>query len=241
MNTDERFSEEQLNAFVDDELEQEEKARVYSEASHQPELDKRLCQQRKVKELVKLAYHDVPQPKRKGTPSLGRGGLFGRALAASVLLAFGIAMSACARNLAVAVGFIAKGAIEPTIDPTMVATAEPDKYLLHVASGDPVDMAAALERAVYLLESAPDDGVRQVEIVANEQGLNLVRSDVTQFAAQISVLQANDVVFYACSKTIQKLEDNGVDVRLVPHTIAEYTALDRVVTRMQEGWQYEKI
>ena len=230
MNTDERFSEEQLNAFVDDELEQEEKARVYSEASHQPELDKRLCQQRKVKELVKLAYHDVPQPKRKGTPSLGRGGLFGRALAASVLLAFGIA-----------VGFIAKGAIEPTIDPTMVATAEPDKYLLHVASGDPVDMAAALERAEYLLESAPDDGVRQVEIVANEQGLNLVRSDVTQFAAQISVLQANDVVFYACSKTIQKLEDNGVDVRLVPHTIAEYTALDRVVTRMQEGWQYEKI
>ena len=230
MNTDERFSEEQLNAFVDDELEQEEKARVYSEASHQPELDKRLCQQRKMKELVKLAYHDVPQPKRKGTPSLGRGGLFGRALAASVLLAFGIA-----------VGFIAKGAIEPNIDPTMVATAEPDKYLLHVASGDPVDMAAALERAEYLLESAPDDGVRQVEIVANEQGLNLVRSDVTQFAAQISVLQANDVVFYACSKTIQKLEDNGVEVRLVPHTIAEYTALDRVVTRMQEGWQYEKI
>ena len=230
MNTDERFSEEQLNAFVDDELEQEEKARVYSEASHQPELDKRLCQQRKMKELVKLAYHDVPQPKRKGTTSLGRGGLFGRALAASVLLAFGIA-----------VGFIAKGAIEPNIDPTMVATAEPDKYLLHVASGDPVDMAAALERAEYLLESAPDDGVRQVEIVANEQGLNLVRSDVTQFAAQISVLQANDVVFYACSKTIQKLEDNGVEVRLVPHTIAEYTALDRVVTRMQEGWQYEKI
>ena len=230
MNRDERFSEEQLNAFVDDELEPEEKARVYSEASHQPELDKRLCQQRKTKELVKLAYHDVPQPKRKGTRSLGRGGLFGRALAASVVLAFGIA-----------IGFVAKGSVDPTTDPTMVAAAELDKYLLHVASGDPVELAAALRRAEFLLESAPDDGVRQVEIVANEQGLNLLRSDVTQFAAQISVLQANDVVFYACSKTIQKLEDNGVEVRLVPHTIAEYTALDRVVTRMQEGWQYEKI
>jgi intracellular sulfur oxidation DsrE/DsrF family protein len=230
MNRDERFSEEQLNAFVDDELEPEEKARVYSEASHQPELDMRLCQQRKTKELVKLAYHDVPQPKRKGTRSLGRGGLFGRALAASVLLAFGIA-----------IGFVAKGSVDPTTDPTMVAAVEPDKYLLHVASGDPVELATALRRAEFLLESAPDDGVRQVEIVANEQGLNLLRSDVTQFAAEISVLQANDVVFYACSKTIQKLEDNGVEVRLVPHTIAEYTALDRVVTRMQEGWQYEKI
>jgi intracellular sulfur oxidation DsrE/DsrF family protein len=147
-----------------------------------------------------------------------------------VLLAFGIA-----------IGFVAKGSVDPTTDPTMVAAVEPDKYLLHVASGDPVELATALRRAEFLLESAPDDGVRQVEIVANEQGLNLLRSDVTQFAAEISVLQANDVVFYACSKTIQKLEDNGVEVRLVPHTIAEYTALDRVVTRMQEGWQYEKI
>ena len=102
-------------------------------------------------------------------------------------------------------------------------------------------MAAALERAEFLLASAPEDSVRQVEIVANEQGLNLLRTDVTQFATEISVLQASDVVFYACSKTIQKLEEDGVEVRLVPHTIAEYTALDRVVMRMQEGWQYEKI
>ena len=230
MNKDERTSEEQLNAFVDDELEPEEKARVYSEANHQPELDKRLCKQRKVKELVKLAYHDVPEPRRKGARSLVRGGLLGRALAASVLLAFGIAL-----------GFIAKAAIDQTTDPTLVAAMEPDRYLLHVASGDPIELAAALERAEFLLRSVPDNGVRQVEIVANEQGLNLLRADVTPFAAEISVLQAHDVVFYACSKTIQKLENSGVEVRLVPHTIAEYTALDRVVTRMQEGWHYEKI
>ena len=230
MNKYERISEEQLNAFVDDELEPEEKARVYSEASHEPELDRRLCKQRKVKELVKFAYHDVPEPRRKGARSLGRGGLLGRALAASVLVAFGIAL-----------GLIAKAAIDQTTDPTLVAATEPERYLLHVASGDPVELAAALERAEFLLESAPDDGVRQVEIVANEQGLNLLRADVTPFAAEISVLQAHDVVFYACSKTIQKLENSGVEVRLVPHTIAEYTALDRVVTRMQEGWHYEKI
>ncbi len=230
MNKDDLLSEEQLNAFVDDELEAEEKSRVFSEASHRPELDQRLCQQRKLKELVKLAYHDTPKPQRKGAKSLGRGNVFGRALAAAVLLAVGAAT-----------GFLGKDLFSPAADPAMVATAEPDKYLIHVASGDPGEMAAALERAELLLESAPDDGVRQVEIVANEQGLNLLRTDVTQFAAEISVLQANDVIFYACSKSIQKLEDDGVEVRLVPHTIAEYTALDRVVTRMQEGWHYEKI
>ena len=230
MNRDDQFSEEQINAFVDDELDREEKSRVFTEASRDAELDQRLCQQRKVKELVKLAYHDTPTPDRKGPKSIRRSSFFGRAIAASILLGLGIAT-----------GFLAKAGLDQTSDPALVAATEPNKYLLHVASGDPVEMAAALERAEFLLASAPEDSVRQVEIVANEQGLNLLRTDVTQFATEISVLQASDVVFYACSKTIQKLEEDGVEVRLVPHTIAEYTALDRVVMRMQEGWQYEKI
>lgn len=229
MNRDEKFSEEQINAFVDDELDPEEKSRIYAEASRCEELDQRLCRQRKVKDLVKFAYDNVPGPKRKRPVSLGRGGFFGRALAASLLLAAGLAM-----------GFLGRQAIDTGVDPLAVV-AEPDRYLLHVASGAPQDMAAALERAEFLLASSPDGGVRQVEIVANEQGINLLRSDVTQFAAEISRLQAHDVVFYACSRTIQRLEEDGVEVRLVPHTVVEYTALDRVVTRMQEGWQYEKI
>ena len=202
MNMDERFSEEQLNAFVDNELDPEEKQRVYSEASHCEELDQRICKQRKVKELVKLAYEDIPRPGRKGPAPLGHGGLLGRALVATVLLTVGIAM-----------GFFGQRAIDGTADPT-AAAAQPDRYLLHVASGAPADMAAALQRAEDLLASSTDEGPRQVEIVANEQGLNMLRSDVTQF---------------------------GIEVRLVPHTITRYTALDRVVIRMQEGWHYEKI
>lgn len=229
MNKDERISEEQLNAFVDDELDPEEKSRVFNEAGHSPDLDQRLCQQRKVKELVKFAYRDVPTPGHTGKPALGRRSVLGRGLAAALLLAVGLTA-----------GFLSQFAIDRDGGQAVVATA-PGKYLLHVASGEPQEMAAALERAEQLLKSAPDGEFRQVEIVANEQGLNLLREDVTSFASEIAVLQASDVVFYACSKTIQKLEDNGVEVRLVPHAIADYTALDRVVLRMQEGWSYEKI
>ncbi len=229
MNIDERFSEEQLNAFVDDELDPEEKSRVFSETDNDTELDLRLCRQRKVKELVKHAYHDVPKARNSDKVPLGRRGLFGRGLAAALLLGFGLAA-----------GFLGQYALDRSGDHMTVAV-EPDKFLLHVTSGHPDDMAAALDRAEYLLSSESGDDIRQVEIVANEQGLNLLRSDVTAFAAEISVLQANDVVFYACSKTIQRLENQGVEVRLVPQTIVEYTALDRVVSRMQEGWTYEKI
>jgi intracellular sulfur oxidation DsrE/DsrF family protein len=230
MNSDKQFSEEQLNALLDDELDPEEQSRIYRETERRPDLDQRLCQQRKVKALVKLAYQDVPGPKRGGGSTIGRGRQFGRAVAAAALLA-----------VAISAGFLlGRAATGPMAENSAIAE-EPDRYLIHVASEAPEHMAAALERAEYLLESAGEDGIRQVEIVANQRGVNMLRSDVTQFADQISTLQKNNVVFYACSRSIQRLQEEGEVVRLVPHVIAEYTALDRVVTRMQEGWTYEKI
>jgi intracellular sulfur oxidation DsrE/DsrF family protein len=86
-------------------------------------------------------------------------------------------------------------------------------------------MQSALAHAKYLLDSADEGEYRRVEIVANERGLDLLRSDVTSFAEEIRTLQENDVVFYACARNIQQ----------------DYTALDRVVMRMQDGWKYEKI
>lgn len=228
MNKDEHLSEEQLNAFVDNELDPEDKSALYNRAAHSPELDKRLCQQRKVKELVKHAYEDIPKPKRTGKTPLSRSGVFTRAIAATVLLAVGVTTGLLGNQLLGERGG------------QVAATAEFDKYLLHVTSGEPAEMLAALEYAHELLET-DDAGMRQVEIIANEQGIDLLRSDITPFAREIAALQADDVVFYACSKTIQRLEEKGVNVELVPYTNPDYTALDRVVTRMQDGWHYEKI
>jgi intracellular sulfur oxidation DsrE/DsrF family protein len=228
MKKDEQFSEEQLNAFVDNELDPEDKSLLYSKAAKSPELDQRLCQQRKVKELVKHAYDDIPPPQRSGKKPLSRSGWFMRAIAATVLLAVG------------ATGGLLGSQLLGESQVQVAATEQIDKYLLHVASSEPAEMRAALEYAHQLLE-ADESGLRQVEIVANEQGIDLLRSDVTPFAAEIAALQAEDVVFYACSKTIQRLEERGVKVELVPYTNPDYTALDRVVTRMQEGWRYEKI
>jgi intracellular sulfur oxidation DsrE/DsrF family protein len=234
MKKDEHFSEEQLNAFVDGELDPEEKSRLYNESAHSPELDQRLCQLRKLKELVGHAYDDVPPANRPGGPPLRRSGPFGRALVAGVLLAIGATA-----------GYLGHGpnSTETASKPSATAQIQEqaDNYLLHVVSGDPEQMQSALAHARYLLESADDGGLRRVEIVANERGLDLLRSDVTPFAEEIRTLQENDVVFYACARSIQRLEEKGVKVILVPDIRQDYTALDRVVMRMQDGWKYEKI
>lgn len=237
MNKDEHFSEEQLNAFVDGELDPEEKSQLFNESERSATLDQRLCKQRKIKELIQHAYADVPPAGRLGATPLARTGWFGKTIAAGFLLAVGLSAGVVANNYfgpdhrGELVG--ASAVYEPVV--------ENENYLLHVVSGEPEQMLAALEQARFLLESADEDEFRQVEIIANEQGLNLLRSDVTPFAAEISALQMSNVVFYACSKTIQRLEERGVKVELVPYTNPNYTALDRVVTRMQAGWKYEKI
>jgi len=215
MNKDEHISEEQLNAFVDGELDSEEKSRLLNESEQSVELDQRLCKQRKLKELVKHAYIDVPPPKRLPSSHLAQSSFLGRSLVAGVILFLGLSG-----------GFIAHNYFDQTQVSTTSVVSEPvaeiENYLLHVVS-------------------AGENEFRQVEIIANEQGLNLLRSDITPYAEQITALQRNNVVFYACSKTIERLEEKGVKVELVPYANPDYTALDRVVTRMQAGWKYEKI
>ncbi len=230
MKKDEHFSEEQLNAFVDGELDPEEKSRLYNASAHSPELDHRLCQLRKLKELVRHGYDGVTAARRPRGPTLRRSGPFGGMFAAGLLIALGATAGYLGHGLTVA---------ESPNKPVMPVPA--GNYLLHVVSGDPEQMRSALVHAKYLLESADDGDARRVEIVANERGLDLLRSDVTPFADEIRALQENNVVFYACARSIQRLEERGVKVILVPDIRQDYTALDRVVMRMQDGWKYEKI
>lgn len=237
MNKDDKISEEQLNAFLDGELESEERSCLFNEAELSAELDQRLCQQRKLKELVKHAYRDVPEPKRLLAGRRSRTGLVGLAMAASLLLVLGVT-----------VGLFMRGYLNPAPHPGEFASASGttaesvmENYILHVISGEPEQMRLALEKAEQLLTSAEPDNPRQVEVVANEKGLNLLRSDITPFSREISALADQKVIFYACSKAIQRLEEKGVEVQLVPEAIPGYTALDRVVIRMKDGWQYIKI
>ena len=237
MNKDDHISEEQLNAFIDGELDSEEKSCLFAEAEQSAELDQRLCQQRKLKELVKHAYLDVPEPAgHLGSQRLPKS-VPGMAAAASILLLFGIATGLFVSSY-FNQGPLPEGQIANS---NLQAVTDIENYILHVVSGEPEKMKLTLQKARELLSLAEPNKPRRVEIVANEQGLNLLRSDMTPFSEEISALANDDVIFYACSKAIERLEEKGVEVRLVPEAVSNYTALDRVVSRMKDGWHYVKI
>ena len=237
MDKNNQFSEEQMNAFVDGELDAEEQSRVFNESERSEELDHRLCQQRKLKEFVKHAYLDVPPPNRLKNTGHISSSFFSKAIAAGVLLLLGVSLGLIAQRYVSPqpeIGILSVAAVTAPVDAGQ-------NYILHVVSGERQSMLEALRKAQQLLDSAEPGQTNKVEVVANQQGLNLLRSDVTPFAAEIAALQESDVVFYACSRTIELLAEKGVEVNLVPDTHQTYTALDRVVLRMQDDWNYMKM
>ncbi len=229
MKKDKDYSDEQLNAFIDGELDSEERSQLLDESVNSTEIDRRLCVQRKLKELVSVAYDEVPSPKRVKRVAQTRWSSFARSIAASALIFVGLGLGLYSHQQ-----YDQSNQIEIS---SVTSSPNSENHILHVVSGDRQHMLDVLERANQLL--AESSG--KVEIIANEKGLNLLRSDITPFAKEIEMLAENKVVFYACARAISRLEKEGVEIQLVPAANSHFTALDRLVLRLQDGWNYTKI
>jgi hypothetical protein len=81
--------------------------------------------------------------------------------------------------IGVIAGWSASRLLDSSPAPIVAAATNPDTWLLHVASSDPARMQLALDRAESLTTGSGAAAGRRVEIVANEGGLNLLRSDMT--------------------------------------------------------------
>ncbi|HCU54696.1 MAG TPA: hypothetical protein DIC36_10635 [Gammaproteobacteria bacterium] len=92
MNQEKRFSDEFLNAFVDNQLADEDKGHAYIEISQDESLNRQVCELRKMRDLVQLAYRDIPPPPVRATKSSSLRVGIGFGIAAAVVLAVGVVL-----------------------------------------------------------------------------------------------------------------------------------------------------
>jgi hypothetical protein len=59
------FSDEFINVFVDNQMTPEEKARVYVHAASDEAFNRRVCELRKIRDLIRLAYRELPKSGQK--------------------------------------------------------------------------------------------------------------------------------------------------------------------------------
>lgn len=240
MNTP--VSQEYLNAFADGELTADERERILARIESDPELKARACETRMLKEQVKAAYTDLPdntcyQPATHSKP------FWPSAIVAGLLLIVGV----CG-------GWMMRSAIDdtPEIDRlaglpggyqpiSLSAQVDPNKVLLHLDSSDPYRLSSTLDLAEKMLNERK--GQRQLAIVVNTYGLNLLRQDTSTEQARIHRLAEEhpNLSFIACGQTIARLKREGVDVVLLPETSVASSAINEILSRMQKGWVYVRV
>jgi intracellular sulfur oxidation DsrE/DsrF family protein len=224
------FSDERLNAFVDDELGAQEREEILAALAEDAELGQRLCALRSTKELVRHAYGQVPASPRKRERHVF---LWRGALAAGLALVVGTVIGWQGHRAASSHGFALAWLGGPFAP-------QPTRVLLHLDSAQPERMEEALDLAETYLTKTKN---ARVELVVNNSGLDLLRQATTPHAQRIAKLAAryDMLAFVACGNAIARYRSAGLDVTLVPQARVERTAIEHIVDRVRQGWTYLKI
>lgn len=256
---DYQFSQEFLNAFVDDQLTPEEKSHAYPLINEDEALNRAVCELRKTRDLVQLAYKDAPVPPSRTRPSGARGRL-GLGIAAGLALVVGISMGWVLHE-PVATPRLVQDASEAKIPLTTVADAPPPataaamaldgkkaerttntvsaahaskmpKVLIHLSHGDAARLGQALDEIEALVQYYRTNGqTARIEVVINGEGLALVRADVSPYVARVKRMQEeyDNLAFVACQNTIDRLKR---DKGITAHLLPGVSVIDSGVAQL---------
>jgi intracellular sulfur oxidation DsrE/DsrF family protein len=239
MSEERRPSFEELNAFIDGELDAGSSARVLAAIDADEELRREACELRGLRDQVRNAY----EPARFGDPKPRHrfgGTRWPQALAASLLLVIGAAVGW--QGHAWQHSDEAGGSWQRLSQ--VKAHGDARRLVLHVGDPDRARFANTLDEVSGMLKAAHDRGQRmELEILANGTGLNLLRVKTTPFAERLAQLQAEfpELSLVACGQGLNRLQGQGDDIRLLPGVGTTDSALDEIVRRMNQGWAYLRV
>ena len=244
------ISNEQLNAFVDNELDMLDKDSVFMLLETDAELAHTVCELRTVKALVRHGY--VAPPPLTSRVKIRKFQL-PKSVVAGVMLVLGLSFGWLGHSLnqsAPAMRLVGAQLAPPievaALRPVSLAgvTQDMNKIVMHVDSADPAKFKMLLDNIDYLVQQhATAEQFVQIEVLASHNGLTMLRSGMTPHAARVAALTAKypNVTFLACNQTLQRLRKEGADVKLLPGVQVIPTATGEVVNRLHGGWTYIKV
>lgn len=238
------ISEEYLNSFVDNQLESAEKMQVFDSINQDENLKVRVCDLRSLKEIVKHAYDQPPGFSKVTRNSTRLWTARLQPLAASILLLIGGMAGWLSHSWTVNERAQDVASVVQSTQRADNIAADSRKIIIHVSNDNPMKLKAALDETESLLGSYQHAHQQlQLELIANQKGVNLLRADLSPYKARIASMQNKypNLNFMVCGKTIHMLRNNGESVQLLPHTEIATSAADQINKRLHQGWGYIKI
>ena len=240
MNNEQDIQDLQLHAFIDDELDEQERAILLAELERSNDTDKRLSDYRKIKDLVRHSYSSVPSPRRRAV-SVPLTNRKQNTFMSGFFLVLGSVIGGVLSYAVLSGGNSHEPSLQTTNTTLNAVSEKKNHYLLHLASGDTATMNLALDRAENLMMNSSELNPMTVEVITNSSGINLLRSDLSPYKERIAALAERNVQFIACARSIENLIKSKQSVQLLPEADYRYTAVERIVSGVQDGASYEQI
>jgi intracellular sulfur oxidation DsrE/DsrF family protein len=237
----------ELNAYVDGELAAEQEAEFLDAMREDPELARAACELGQLKAQLRLAYAEPPQPRRH---AIRRTMSTRRAVAAGVsMLAVGLVSGWLISDRSGASDGMAERFV--MLDPDgrgqapAVAAADETRIVFHLTNADPMVAGELLDEVENMLQAYQSDGrPLRVEVVSHSDGLDLLRTSLSEYQERIHGLAADygNLTFVACKNTMDRLKvEHGIEVQLVPDAEVIDSGVSHVVKRQREGWSYIRV
>lgn len=241
-----QYSDEHLNAFIDDQLDAAEKSEILDAVRHDTELSQRICKLQKLQNLIQLSYESIEVPERhKEKSKLTRPVKLKWFAAASFFLAVGsiagwISHQTMNPNSLIEIAQVTHNTPAPTNN------AEPWKLMLHVSTAKPHRLNIVLDEAEKLLQEYAKSSSRklELEILTNSDGLTLVTNNGKNYNKRLQQLQQKyaNLAVMVCGQTLKRIQrTKGKKLNLLPNVNIVPSAINQMVKRQQGGWSYIRI
>jgi hypothetical protein len=238
------ISEDMLQAWVDGEFSTEDSADLLVELQGDRELMKRACDMRMLKDAVRLAYQDPPEPPAGLYRSVRDSRVWRGLAAGAVLVVLGVIMGWNLRTPESTQRFVI---LDPTGSGRAPVTTEFSalRIVFHLTNPDMVVGGELLNDIEAMLHEHQRSGRDlRVEVVAHGDGLGLLRERLTRHRDRIENLAQEypNLTFVACQNTIDRLRvEQGVEVVLLPDARLAESGVDHVIQRQRDGWVYIRV
>jgi len=248
MNKQNRYSDEHINAYIDGELDTDERARLLFDEQHDAALSQRINDARVLKEKVQLAYADLSTAGITRGP-IKRSTLFNskRSLVAGIailLITTAFVLPAIIGNNDIVV---AKQLIKNTpllqADAIAKTIGSRKKVVINISQYQANDFDNTLKNIENILQEHRDDSTFKIELVAHKAGLKALDTKTSRHVEQITLLTKRfdsfDVV--ACAKSMADLATAGDPIQLMKSILITPSAAEQIARRTSQGWMYLKL
>lgn len=248
MNETNKYSDEHISAFIDGELDKDERTLLLFAEQEDADLAQRINEARMLKEKVQLSFADLPR--KNNTKAFSCRALVNKPLS---LVASLIVITAAALLLPAIIDnnndelILAKQLIENTdpIAPEAINSAiGTNKHIIiNISQYQPESFDNTIAHIETLLQKHKSDSSFSIEVVANKTGLKALDAETSVHAERLSQMasQFSNLEVVACAKSLAKFAEEGDPIQLMKSFMITSSAAERISKRTGDGWLYLKL